>query len=98
MKIKKTKIEVVHRMPSRTNTDKCMFQHNVMKSQNRNDTKNVVKALRENADHVGRNKKQTGVIFFNKAFCTLPSFLLLVAGHSSSTTGTVHCHSLLSLD
>lgn len=69
-------------MRSRTNKDKCMFQHNGMKSQNRKDTKNAVKALRENADHVRRNKNQTGIIFFKQSLLYSPSFLLLVAGHS----------------
>lgn len=41
-----------------------MLPHNELKSQNKEDTKNTLKAFRENADQGQRNENQTGVIFF----------------------------------
>lgn len=82
-------------MLNRTNKEKCMFQRNDMKSQNIKDTKDAIKAFGEEAGRAQRKSNSDWHHVFSQSLCTLlPCPPPPVT--KSSTTGTVHCHLLLS--
>lgn len=55
-------------MLTKTKKEKCMFQHNDVKTQNIKDTKNTIKAFREEADQVKRKSFRLASDIFTEPF------------------------------
>lgn len=67
-------------MLTKTNKEKRVFQHNDVKPQNIKDTKNTIKAFREEADQVQREKIQIGIMQFLQSL-SYSATLSTTSGH-----------------